>query len=162
MKGIAGWMILLVLAVAWSVTLRPTQLGGPTTMIVVAGDSMEPTLSDGDLVVLREKDGYDVGGVVTFPVPEGEAGAGTLVIHRIVGREGDGFVLRGDNRDRVDEWRPSDADIKGELWVHVPQGGDRLMAILQPPLLAALAGGAATMWFLLRDSKPTRTKDDDA
>src|SRR5699024_4956933 len=102
------------------------------------------------------------GDIVTFAVPEGEPGEGALVIHRLVDRAGHTWIPRGDNRDRGDEWRPTDTDVKGELWVHVPRGGDRLMTIMQPPWLAALAGGATTMWFLMRDPKPRTTKDDDA
>lgn len=160
-RSLAGWALLLLILVVWAVTLRPTQLGGPATFIVVSGDSMEPTLHSGDLVILRAQDSYDIGDIATFAVPEGEPGAGALIIHRLIGVEGDAWVPQGDNRDREDEWRPTDDDIKGELWVHVPRGGKHLMTVMQPPLLAALAGGGATMWILLREPKKTR-KDEDA
>lgn len=156
-------MVLVVLVVAWAVTLRPTQLGGPATMVVVTGDSMEPTLSDGDFVVLQEQASYDVGDIVTFPVPEGEAGAGALVIHRIVGAQGDKYVLRGDNRDRDDQWHPTAETVRGAYWFDVPGGGRFFMNFLQPPLIAALAGGGFTMWVLLRDTEATKkTKKKEA
>ncbi|WP_289018274.1 signal peptidase I [uncultured Ornithinimicrobium sp.] len=160
LRSLAGWVFLAVLVVAWAFTLRPTQLGGPATFIVVSGDSMEPTMTSGDLVVLRERDVYAEGDIITFPVPAGEPGAGALIIHRIVDTEGDTFVPQGDNRDRVDEWRPTKDEIKGSLWLHVPHGGDVIMQVLDPPLMAALAGGSMTMWILLREPKSDRKKDD--
>ncbi|WP_162802947.1 S26 family signal peptidase [Ornithinimicrobium avium] len=141
-------MVLVLLA--WAVTLRPTQLGGPATYVVVSGDSMEPTLSDGDLVVLRHQDGYGVGDVVSYPVPAGGPGAGSLVIHRVVAGDGDGLTTQGDNRDRPDDWRPTAADLRGTLWWHVPGGGLLLLRLLQPPVIAALAGGLSTTWILMR------------
>lgn len=115
-RSLAGWGVLLLVLGAWAVTLRPTQLGGPASFIVVSGDSMEPTLHSGDLVILRAQDTYELGDIVTFAVPEGEPGAGALVIHRLTASEGGAWVPRGDNRDREDEWRPTDDDIRGELW----------------------------------------------
>lgn len=157
-REVLSWIVLVLVMAVWAVTLRPTQLGGPATFVVVSGDSMEPTLHSGDLVLLRAQDSYDVGDIATFAVPEGEPGAGALIIHRLVDTAGDAWVPQGDNRDRVDEWRPTDDDIKGELWVHVPRGGEHLMMVLQPPLLAAIAGGIATMWFLMREPKPHSAK----
>lgn len=159
-RSMLGWVLLGLVLAAWAVTLRPGALGGPATYIVVSGDSMEPVFSDGDLVVLRERDGYGVGDIVVFPVPEGDVGAGTLVIHRIVDVEGDAFVPQGDNRDQVDEWRPTAAEIRGSHWIHVPSGGRILMHALQPPIVAAVAGGLMTMWVLTRESAK-RDKDGD-
>lgn len=164
-RSVAGWALLGLVLVAWAFTLRPADLGGPATFIVVSGDSMEPVLQDGDLVVLREQDEYAVGDIVTFPVPEGDIGAGTLVIHRIVAVEGEQLVPRGDNRGRVDEWRPRSDDVRGSLWLHVPGGGHLLATAMQPPLLAAVAGGMTTMWVLIREptTRPrSQSKDEDA
>lgn len=155
-RTVAGWLLLAVIVLVWAFALRPTQLGGPATYIVVSGNSMEPTMSDGDLVMLREQEKYDIGDIITFEVPAGEPGGGTLVIHRIVDTEGDAFVPQGDNRDHVDDWRPTQETIKGSLSLHVPRGGVILMTVLQPALLAALAGGGATMWVLLRDPRTDR------
>lgn len=95
-----GWALLALGLVVWAFTFRPTQLGGPATYVVVSGDSMEPTLSDGDLVILKAQDAYSVGDIATFAVPEGEPGAGTLVIHLLVDVEGDAFVPQGTTASR--------------------------------------------------------------
>ena len=59
-------VVLLLVVYLW-----PAQLGGSARIIVVAGDSMEPTYSFGDAVVVRDRDVTDVGDVVVFEVPEG-------------------------------------------------------------------------------------------
>ncbi len=143
---------------AWAFTLRPTQLGGPASFIVVSGESMEPTLYNGDLVILRERAEYAVGDIVVFPVPEGEPSAGVLIIHRIVDGTPERFVIQGDNRDEIDEWSPAAEDIEGSLWLHVPSGGRVVMTLFSPPVAAGLAGGAFTMWLLLRDPQPGKQK----
>lgn len=156
---LVGWAVLLLILVAWVFLFRPTQLGGPATFIVVAGDSMEPTLHNGDLVVLRAQDTYVLNDVITFSIPDGEPGAGSLVVHRIVDTEGTAFVPRGDNRDHADNWRPTEEHIRGSLWLHWPRGGEILMTILRPPLVAALAGGAVTMWLLMRETGTKEKKN---
>ncbi len=145
-----GWLLVALVLITWAVTLRPTQLGGPATWVVVSGDSMEPTLSDGDLVVLRSADGYAVGDVVTYPVPAGGPGAGSLVIHRVVAAHDGTLTTQGDNRDRADDWRPAEEAGRGALWLHVPGGGRVLLHLVQPPAVAAAAGGGFTLWLLLR------------
>ncbi len=159
---LVGWIVILLLLVGWAVTLRPTQLGGPATFIVVSGDSMEPILHSGDLVVLRTQDTYEIGDVVTFPVPDGEPGAGSLVIHRIVDTEGQLFIPQGDNRSQADEWRPTNETVRGSLWFHVPRAGQVLTTVLQPPLIAALAGGAVTVWLLMREPNAKGRKKKNA
>jgi hypothetical protein len=157
---VAGWLLLAPVLVLWAFTLRPAELGGPATYVVVSGDSMEPVLSDGDLVVARERARYAVDDVAVFPVPEGEPGGGSLVIHRIVGIDGERFVMQGDNRDRVDDWTPRPAQVRGAMWLHVPGGGQMLMAVLRPPVLAAVTGGLATVWLLTRESASKPARDD--
>lgn len=58
------------------------------------GTSMLPLLSDGnDSVVLASKAHFEVGDVVFYKRPNGQ-----YVLHRIVGKRADGFVMRGDNQ----------------------------------------------------------------
>ena len=53
------------LAVGWWL-LGPSQLGGPTSYAVLSGNSMEPHLERGDLVLTRTKPSYSVGEVVLY------------------------------------------------------------------------------------------------
>ena len=120
----AGILGTVAIAAAWFITLRPTGLGGSATTLIVKGTSMEPTLDSGDLVIANRNGTYDRGDVVAFRVPEGQAGAGSVLIHRIVGGNGTtGYTTQGDNSPSPDPWLPTNADIIGtERW-HIPAVG---------------------------------------
>ncbi|WP_052436659.1 signal peptidase I [Georgenia sp. SUBG003] len=124
----------LVVAVALAVALAlvPRLLGGGALTVLTG--SMEPTLSPGDMVVVRPVEVGDVGigDVVTFqPVSDDP----TLITHRVVakqvGSSGTTFVTRGDANGADDA--PIVADqIMGEVVYHVPYVGH----------LAVWAGGS--------------------
>ena len=52
-------------------------------------------------------------------------------------------------------------EVRGSLWVHIPSGGQVLMKALQPPIIAAVAGGLSTMWVLTREPKTKKDTGDD-
>lgn len=136
------------LLVAWFFLLRPESLGGPATYVMVHGQSMEPTLSGGDLALVRQQDEYRPGDVVAFRVPQGEPGEGGMVIHRIAGETPEGFVTQGDNREEPDSWRPTGDDILGGVWFSVPAGGRFVYLLRQPLILGSVVGGLGMLSVL--------------
>jgi signal peptidase len=138
-----------VALVAWFLLLRPSFLGGPATYVMVGGESMEPTLSSGDLALVRREGNFGSGDIVAFRVPEGEPGEGAIVIHRIVGGSAaEGFVMQGDNNDSRDPWRIQRADILGTTWLHLPGAGRWLAVLRAPAVMAAVAAGVAVFLVL--------------
>lgn len=141
---LAGLATFVAVVAAWAIFLRPAFLGGPATYVIVAGQSMEPTLKTGDLVLARRQRTYQRGEVIAYRIPKPHAGAGTLVMHRIVGGSAqDGYMTRGDNRRHRDPWRAKPAEIVGTMSVHVPRLG--LLSIFSHSVvgmavIAALAG----------------------
>lgn len=125
-------IIISMILLGWFFWLRPTSLAGPASYIIVSGISMEPTLVDGDLVVLQKQKEYRVGDIVAFKTDRGNN-----VIHRIVDREGEGFIMQGDNKPGIDPWTPVESDILGNLWLHVPQAGRVIEKLHEPLWLAA-------------------------
>jgi signal peptidase len=155
-----GLLVVAAVAVGWFVLLRPVALGGPATYLVVSGDSMEPSLHGGDFVIVRSDAPYGVGDVVAFRVPDGDPGAGSLVIHRIVGGDGrQGFVMQGDNKNAADPWRPASTEILGRRWIAVPGSGRLLLAAKSPIVLAALLGASAGLLVLASGSGKTHRPD---
>ena len=142
---------------AWAIFLRPAFLGGPVTYVIVAGHSMEPTLHTGDLVVARRQRTYRRGDVIAYRITKNQAGAGTLVVHRIVGGSSRvGYMTRGDNRRYRDPWRPKPDDIAGKMSLHARRLGMIPVfshTTLGMTLIAALAG-----FLVLLGGASTRTR----
>lgn len=128
-------MSLLLMAGLWYVFLGPRQLGGPVTYVVTSGNSMEPRIGNGDLVLTRAKTDYRVGDVVAYNSPEIKK----TVLHRIVEVDGEHFVLQGDNNDWLDKHRPTAGEIYGEEWVHVAGAGKLIDWMRSPIVLVAVA-----------------------
>lgn len=145
----AGFCLLgVALAIVWFALLRPVALGGPASYVVVSGISMEPRLHSGDLVIVQVAPSYHIGDLVAYRVPQGQAEAGKLVIHRIIaGDTSAGFVMKGDNNKEPDPWHPHPSDILGRGLVEFPGSGRLLIVARQPLVLATLLGGLAGFWL---------------
>jgi signal peptidase I len=149
--------VAIALAIAWALTLRPVSLGGPATYVVVRGDSMLPDFHSGDLVVLQAANGYGSGDVVGYRVPDGEIGAGHVVVHRIVAGDGsDGYTVEGDNNPAPDPWQPRTGDVAGRVWLLVPGLGRVVILVHQPAVAAGLAVSLLVMWFVGRETARKR------
>ena len=136
-----SWLLVLGAIGFWVMFLRPAALGGSTGYVMVSGKSMEPLMHTGDLAIVRRQRSYGVGDVVAYRVPDGNVGRGMVVIHRVTGGDGtSGYILRGDNRDRQDAWRPRIDDITGRLQWHIPHAGTALFLVRSPLVLAAVTG----------------------
>ncbi|PZR60739.1 MAG: signal peptidase I [Chloroflexi bacterium] len=159
MRKLANYVALAALALLigiWVLVLRPQSLGGATSYIVIRGSSMLPAYATGDLLIVRAAPAYGLGDVLAYRVPDGDIGAGRIVVHRVVGVDHNGFRLRGDHNSALDPWTPRAADIVGKVWVGVPNLGRILAFLHQPVLLAALA--AALVVTLLLARSPARAK----
>jgi signal peptidase I len=117
-------------------TMAPAQLGGPLTYVIVDGNSMEPRFHLGDLIIVRKEATYQVGDAVTYQNAE----LGSFVFHRITGLELDRFILQGDNNSWLDSYHPSQKEIIGKLWVHIPKLGILIEWARIPVHLAIIVG----------------------
>lgn len=123
---------LIAVIAAW-IAFAPPQLGGRTSYVIVSGNSMEPGMHRGDLAIVRKQDTYAAGDVVTYRHPQ----IGP-VIHRVIDTDGSRFVFQGDNNDFIDPYRPVQAEMIGELWIHVPGLGAWLSRFHSPAYIAGL------------------------
>lgn len=132
-KRMLALVPLLFLSLAWLV-FAPGALGGQSIYLITSGISMLPDIENGDLVVLRQADTYEVGDVVAYKDPN--IGA---VLHRIIDHERERFVLQGDNNDFIDPHHPDKSEIMGRLWIHLPSVGSWFAKMQQPRNAAGLA-----------------------
>jgi len=147
-------LLLAVGLLLWAIFLRPQWLGGPATFVLVRGDSMVPTYSNGDFLLAYPQSVYGVGDIVAYKVPTGEIGAGHLVVHRISGVTTGGFELQGDNNPATDPWVATTADLMGKVIVRVPRVGTALAFVLQPVIAGGLAAALVVMFFAARSTWP--------
>jgi signal peptidase I len=122
----------------------PQRLGGRADWVMVSGTSMLPRFHTGDLVLVERQSSYHVGEVVAYRVPKGQVGAGYVVIHRIMGGNGQaGWKLQGDNRTAPDLWHPTDHDVIGSKLLRIPDAWVVLRLFHMPLMLGLFAGFAA-------------------
>lgn len=100
------------------VLFAPIQLGGATTYAIIDGNSMEPMLKEGDLVVLRSSTSLSVDDIALYSHPE----IGPI-IHRIISTEENRFVFKGDNNDWTDSHEATQEEILGKYWFSLPKVG---------------------------------------
>ncbi len=102
LRGLAGWTIylaIIVVAILLGPRIMVWALGSDHPIATVSGDSMWPTLKQGDIVLLKgvsHIEEVEVGDIIGFRHTDG------LAIHRIVRIEGDEIIARGDANFRDD------------------------------------------------------------
>ena len=116
--------------------LAPQQLGGSTAYVTTVGNSMEPVLHGGDLVVVRASSNYQVGDVVAYHSRQLDE----VVLHRIIARDGDRYVLKGDHNTWLDSDRPTQDELIGKMQVTLPGLGRRLHIFRTPAAISAAVG----------------------
>ena len=139
----------LCVAAGWRM-VGPTALGGTLTYLVPDGQSMLPTLTRDDLVVVRPQESYGPGQVVAYRSDLMHQ----PIVHRIVRVDDGRYVMQGDNNSWVDPDRPDTGEVIGAVWYVVPGVGGVLTRLSTPKAAAALAlavgflaaGGLAALW----------------
>ena len=140
-----GAAVLALLVLVW-----PQSFGGKMAYVKVDGHSMDPTFHLGDLALVARQSSYRVGDAVAYRIPDGEFGAGAMVIHRLVGGDGvRGYVTKGDNRSIADEWHPTDADIVGRVRFDIPAAGNAVGELTKPMDVGGLVAGLTVLVMVI-------------
>ncbi len=121
------------MACAWF-CFAPVALGGSTTYVVTDGVSMQPRFHAGDLALVRSQSDYRVGQIVAYHSNVFH----TIVLHRIIARDGSRYVFKGDNNNFTDFEHPARSQLIGALWMHIPGAGAQLKSVSSPALIAIL------------------------
>jgi signal peptidase I len=141
----------LAAALLWAATAT-----GSVTYVATHGTSMAPRFHQGDLAVVHRSPAYEVGDVVAYR----SALLDTVVMHRIVARDGDRYIFKGDNNSWLDRDEPTEAQLIGTLFVHLPRAGAAIDWIrshlrLVAALLALMGAGAGSATRQHRRTGPT-------
>lgn len=138
---IVGWALLVgVVVLGW-----PSRMGGCTSLTIVTGHSMEPTLHPGDLAITRCGDPR-VGDTVAY---RPFADSSPVVIHRIIGGDAvHGWELQGDNNHFIDPFKPVASQVSGVMVASVPGLGGAMSFLTSPLMWASLLllAAAFALW----------------
>lgn len=105
---------------------------------VVLSGSMEPALSVGDLLIIRQQNNYEAGDIVVYQ-------SGSMpVVHRIMETDGETVITRGDANNTDDNPFPA-AAIKGEVIAAIPMAGHVVWALKSPAATVAVLAAAVLM-----------------
>ncbi len=131
-SGLATLALVIFAGVAWFY-FAPTTIGGQSRYVVTNGISMEPRFHTGDLAIVRPEANYRVGQIVAY----WSTVLHTVVLHRIIAKDGNRYEFKGDNNNFIDPVRPTRSELLGKLWIHVPHLG-RVLEMLHTKVAAAL------------------------
>ena len=132
--------ILAVIAIIpFVIYFWPATVGGDTTIMIVQGNSMLPTILPGSLVVAKTAPEYNVDDIVAYEADY--SGAKKIVVHRIIEERPNGFVIQGDNNPKKDVGLPTEDAILGKVLFSAPYMGDAL-GMLRNPIFLIFAAGA--------------------
>lgn len=82
-------------------------------VLKVSSGSMMPHLNIGEIIIILEKNTYEIGDIITFYTKNEN-----LLTHRIVGSDNDGFITKGDFNNVQDEEIVKKQNIQGKVIFH--------------------------------------------
>lgn len=84
---------------------------------ILVGQSMEPTMTDGDITIYEPHSEAAVGDIIVFTSEESN---GELVAHRVIHKNESHYITKGDNNTAVDDpIARSSHQYKGKVVYHI-------------------------------------------
>ena len=108
------------------------------TQVIVLSGSMEPTISAGDMLILREQPAYRLGDIVTYKSGQ------SLITHRVIGNSGLKVTTKGDANNMADD-PISIYQIEGRVVLVLPGVGNWVLFLKTPMGMLLLSLGALAM-----------------
>ncbi len=130
-------LIIIAISIPFIFYFWPTALGGETTVLIVQGKSMLPTILPGSLVVAKEAPSYGTDDIVAYQWKQGSATKN--IVHRIVDETDNGFVIKGDNNSKKDPGFYTEEDMLGTVIFATPYVGD-ILGLLRNPVVLVISG----------------------
>ena len=83
------------------------------TILRVSSNSMVPKFQKGDFIVIKKQEKYNVGDIITFVVIE--ENSKYYITHRIVEKNENEFITKGDANNKNDNYKVYENAIKGKV-----------------------------------------------
>jgi len=83
------------------------------SILIITSGSMEPEISVGEAVIIKTENTYEVGDIVTYNVEDKY-----LVTHRIVNKDKENYITKGDKNNTNDKEKITNDNIEGKVIYH--------------------------------------------
>lgn len=108
-------ILLSIMVISFKFFIKDSQPFG-VTVLRVSSNSMIPIFQKGDFIIIKKQIEYTIGDIITYEVEENDNRY--YVTHRIIEKNGDEYITKGDANNRKDEEIISKKDIKGKVIFH--------------------------------------------
>ncbi|MCI0797060.1 MAG: signal peptidase I, partial [Chloroflexi bacterium] len=132
----ARLMVLLVLLAYSGLSVYS---GSFLPLRLVNGESMEPALSSGDIVLLKGTrfSEIDIGDIIAYKVPEAAEGASgpTTILHRVqktAARNGQRVLITKGDNSSTDPWPVTASQVEGKQALRIPALGKPVVMLTSP------------------------------
>lgn len=115
--------------------------------------SMEPTIGEDDLIIVKAQDSYELQDIVVY-----QSGS-IVVVHRVIAMDGDTIITQGDANQAADE-AINVADIKGKVIAIVPLLGSLARVLKTPTATIALLIGAVLLLEMSFRKEKQKSSDE--
>lgn len=122
MKNIDNFFLIMLIFVSLPIicTMIPT---GPVKFMTVTGNSMEPTITESNIIVVNTLETQpNVGDIVSYYHIFGK-NQRYIVTHRIVKVVDEGYITQGDAYTKPDGYTVAPEDLVGTLFFKIPYIG---------------------------------------
>lgn len=79
-------------------------------ILKVQSNSMNPEFRKEDIIVIKKEKEYEVGDIITFKTKDGN-----LITHRIIEKNENEFITKGDSNNTKDEEKITSSCIQGKV-----------------------------------------------
>ena len=113
MKKTLGILIIMVIIILSICVIKNRQVlceKLPVRLLIVKSNSMYPTLQKGDFILIKRNNDYKKGDIITYDYE-----SNYLVTHRIIEKNNEGFITKGDNNNSEDNELIKLENIKGKV-----------------------------------------------
>ena len=96
----------------------------PLKLLVVKSNSMFPNLEKNDVILIKKYNDYKVNDIITYNYEN------YLITHRIIEKNDEGFITKGDNNNSQDNDLVKLKDIKGKVILKINRKGKTILTLL--------------------------------
>ena len=113
MKKTLGILIIMVIIILSICVIKNRQVlceKLPVRLLIVKSNSMYPTFQKGDFILIKRNNDYKKGDIITYDYE-----SNYLVTHRIIEKNNNFFITKGDNNNSEDDKFIQLDNIKGKV-----------------------------------------------